>query len=153
MPAVAVLVALNSEFLLGKVRFVYGIGYATVVIYVVSTLIAYPVYLADNKYNQKPVIDEFRRLAANDPGPLVYTGNPKFSATFYMRGDVTFSRHIGRIFLTRSGTLYLAVRERWYASMKRMMGTQCDEIMRSNDVSLWYCPASRLPKPADIPIN
>jgi len=58
---------------------------------------------------------------------------------------VTFTRHVRRLFYGRRETLYIAVRERWYDNLSKQYRDTCDQIARSNDISLWYCPASRIP--------
>ena len=144
MPAVAILCGLCLTAVLSRRVIVSG-ATAMVVLFGAASIVGYERYYAGHKYNQRPIIRTYHEYAATDPGRLIYTGNPKFSATFYTAGDVTFTRHVGRLFYGRRETLYMAVGERWYGSLSKQYRDTCDQIARSNDISLWYCPASRIP--------
>ena len=144
MPAVAILSGLCLTAVLSR-RVLTSAAAAVVVVFSVSTILGYELYFAHHKYNQLPIIQKYEEIAATDPGPLIYTGNPKFSATFYTANEVRFTRHVREKFYERTGTIYFAVRERWHESLSRTYRGPCDQVARRNDISLWYCPAARIP--------
>ena len=144
MPALAILTAIALQHIL-NLRALATTAVVIVALFGIGSVLSYQLYFDGHKYNQRPIIREYQRLAASDPGPLVYTGGLRFSAMFYTANEILFSRHISRIHQDRTGTLYYAVRDRWYESLRAFFGASCDEMIRRNDVSLWYCPAARIP--------
>jgi 4-amino-4-deoxy-L-arabinose transferase-like glycosyltransferase len=123
-----------------KPKNVQKLGSGFAVVFLVLVVVSYKFYFEDHKYNQKPVLEEYKRLSQIDPGPLHYTGAETFSVVFYGEGKVSFGRDTWRYY-NNPKTHYMGVRDMWVKSIEPVISARCSKQMQQGDISFWYCPA------------
>jgi 4-amino-4-deoxy-L-arabinose transferase-like glycosyltransferase len=123
-----------------KPKNVQKLGSGFAVVFLVLVVVSYKFYFEDHKYNQKPVLEAYKRLSQTDPGPLHYTGAETFSVVFYGEGKVSFGRDTWRYY-NNPKTHYMGVRDMWLSSIEPVISARCSKQMQQGDISFWYCPA------------
>ncbi len=140
LPALALLVSLLCwDELSIKLRrlLVWGSAIALML----GSLLAFELSIKEHRYNQRPILTVYQEMNQKDPGPLIYTGKPRFAALFYAYGDMEFTRN-PQEFWSSKETFYMGVRDRWVKSISRTpLAPRCDLLIHQNDISLFYCPA------------
>ena len=132
MPAAAILVAWFSS----KAPYRTAIG--TMVLFYASSLGVYFFHFDEHRYNARAFVDEYHRLNEREPGPLVITGDKKFSIMFYTGNQVVFSKKPHPLWATGK-VVYVGVRDRWLEAARRSMGSHCRSVFYSNDLTLFRC--------------
>ena len=141
MPAFSILLSRSAEALVLRRKHLVTLATAGTLLFFGGTVLAYYLYFAHHRYNQKPMVEKYLALNRSNPGKLVYTGKPRFSVIFYTRGKAEFTSDTGS-YLDSGRTVYVGVRDRWLEGQKRQFGDRCTMELHRNDYSLWYCPAT-----------
>jgi 4-amino-4-deoxy-L-arabinose transferase-like glycosyltransferase len=139
IPAMAILVSAHLETLAIPRKYLYTFACATTMVFFGGLWVAWCLHYDNHRYNQKPIIEAYKRLARQDPGPLIYTGAYRFSAAFYTDGQVTFTARPQSYFT--DGTFYIAVRDMWQSGTSRHLRPRCRVMLHHSEFYLWYCPA------------
>lgn len=141
IPAASILIARHSDTWLVPARWFYRFAIASCLVFLGVYIASYQLYVKNHVYNQKPIVDEYQRLAETNPGPLVYWGAPRFSVIFYTNDQVVFpgpkvSEHY------YDETHYHAVRDMWaHATEHPPFSSRCEKKKYHAEYTLWYCPA------------
>jgi len=137
LPAMAVLLVLLTTI---NLKIIQQLGTFFAVLFFLLALGAYQFYFIDHKYNQKPVLEAYKKLNSVDPGPLFYEGAETFSVVFYGEGKVSFGRGLWKFFENKN-TIYIGTRDMWASSTIPVISKRCKKQLQQGDVSFWYCPS------------
>ena len=137
LPAAAILFVMFTTLELERIQW---FGFSFAVLFFVLAVVSYKFYFESHKYNQKPVLEEYKKMSQQDPGPLHYTGAETFSVVFYSGGKATYGRDTWGHF-NNPDTHYMGVRDMWIKSIEPRINKRCTKRLQQGDVSFWYCPA------------